>query len=90
VNIEVEPYPIGSEKLDDTPQVRLARWVAWQIWTDGQIPRIAVSDISNHINARLKEGARKNQVPQELRGDVKLSGISRDTVNRLLGRKKRK
>jgi hypothetical protein len=87
VRIEIEPYPIEKENPNDTPQIRLARWVAWQRWPDGQIPRMTDIAIQAALNKKLKE-LYNTKLPLELKGDVKGNGLSLSTVRRLLGKRK--
>jgi hypothetical protein len=88
VRIPVEPHTIETENPGDSPQLKLARWVALKRWPDRQIPRSNLKKICASLNTKLTDLYQKNQVPQELRGDVKESGLSREVVGRLLGRRK--
>jgi hypothetical protein len=87
VPIDVDPYSIERENPHDTPQIRLARWIAWQRWPDGQIPRIADTHIQLALNKKLNE-LYSTKLPLELKGDVKPGGIKLPTVRRLLGKRK--
>lgn len=95
VRIQVPPYTIPREVADNSAQMRLARWVAWQTWGDDnssvttvEIPHKPNTEIARSLSTKLRELYKKNQLPLDLRGHVKSQAINVTAVRRLLGKRK--
>jgi hypothetical protein len=86
--IKVPPYVLFENPPTGT-QPKIAWVVAKYRWPDGRIPRMKVSEILKRINLSIVEMRKKGTFPKELESDLRFDGkITRDTISRLLGRKK--